>query len=201
MLTDKRKAEVEKIAVDLFAKYFKVGIPAKKLTTIIAKEGLWFSEIDSCIKFLGALIKIDNDPLHVFVNMAIKPIGRKNFTIAHELGHFILGHHLHSPVIYCNKIKENDEQVSDQEDEATYFARCFLMPRNKLIKEFTDWFKWTFPNQSNIYYYIDPRNKTHWQAWNRVCGKLKDHFAVSALALKIRLVELGLINNFSHKDY
>ena len=198
MISNERKAEIERIACATFP--FERGIPAKKLETIIYKEGLWFSEIDSGKEFLGALVKVGEYPLHIYVNKAITPIGRKNFTIAHELGHFKLGHHLHSPVIYCKKIKENDEQVSQQEDEASYFARCYLMPKEKIEKEFTKWFKWRVSQYGKVFLLVEPRGK-QWQLWKAVESNLTEHFVVSKRALKIRLAELGLINNFSHKDY
>ena len=190
------KARIESAALDIYLKHIKRGSPAKSLAKIIKNEGLWFSEIDSKNKnFLGSIGQIGDSPLHIMVNKNIKPEGRKNFTIAHELGHYVLKHNLHGTSIICSKICEENEIVSDQEEEANYFARCFLLPRERMVKEFTRWFKWKISPYSAVYLHIEPRGQK-WRLWKAISGNLKKQFSVSEIVVKIRLVELGLINNF-----
>jgi len=83
------KAEVEAVASNIYSKHCKRGIPAKMLPKIIAAEKIKLREVDENNKFRGAFVQNPNGALYIFVNNGITNIGRKNFTIAHELGHFI----------------------------------------------------------------------------------------------------------------
>ncbi len=92
--------------------------------------------------------KLDNDVSGLFVRINDKPVisynknennlGRKRFTIAHELGHYIL--HSDKPlfidknpkIMFRNSASSSGEQL--QEREANHFAAALLMPI-KLIKE------------------------------------------------------------------
>jgi len=189
------KAKIESAALETYAKHIKRGSPASSLEKIIKNEGLWFSEIEGNEGFLGALIKYPNVPLHIMVRKNIEPIGRKNFTIAHELGHYILQHILHGTSIFCSNISEENEIVTGQEDEANYFARCFLLPRQRIITEFSNWFKWNFPQARSVFLWIETSGN-QWRHWKAISSNLIKKFGVSEIALKIRLVELNLINNY-----
>ena len=189
------KAKIENAALEIYSKHILRRTPAKSLTKIIQNEGLWFSEIEGNENFLGALIKHQNDPLHIVVRKDIKPIGRKNFTIAHELGHYVLKHDLHDTSIFCNNISEENETISDQENEANYFARCFLLPRERIIKRFTHWFRFRVSQTDRVYLSVET-NGNKWELWKAISSNLKKQYVVSEAALKIRLLELGLISNF-----
>ena len=166
-MTQERKNTIEQIALNLYQKHFQRGSPASKIRKIIDNEGLWYSEIDGGKKFLGALSKIGDHPLHIQINQNIDNEGRKNFTIAHELGHYALDHHLTSSVFYCNEdhIKEEGDADNEQEKEANHFASCFLMQRQRVINEFTNWFSYNFPNQQRTFLYVNfsnPQSKKYW---------------------------------------
>jgi len=194
------KAKIKNTASELYLKYFKRGIPAEKMLKIIANEGLDYSELDIDLKkaFLGALVKIPDIPLHIMINKNIKPIGRKNFTTAHELGHYALGHYFNSTSFYCNEseIKEEGDAVSEQEKEANYFANCFLLPRERVQKEFTNWYRWKISQNNKVFISISPSDKQSWHIWKVISSRLSSKFKASGAAVKICLVELGLINNF-----
>lgn len=70
----------------------------------------------------------------IFVNSQISNPHRRNFIIAHELGHFLL----HSDRLYsCNAISESSTQFVNnvlQEKEANAFASELLVPHCELIK-------------------------------------------------------------------
>ncbi|MDR0697355.1 MAG: ImmA/IrrE family metallo-endopeptidase [Christensenellaceae bacterium] len=190
------KVKIENAALNIYTEHIKRGTPAKSLAKIIKAESLWFSEIKSdSNSFLGALVKVPDYPPHIIVRNNITPSGRKNFTIAHELGHYILGHNLYNTSIFCNNINEEDETISKQENEANYFARCFLLPHDRIIKEFTNWFRYRVSQTSNVFLKIETQG-SKWQLWKAVSGNLTKKFAVSEITLKIRLIELKLINNF-----
>lgn len=74
----------------------------------------------------GKFISFDNISL-IKINKEIKNEGRKRFTLAHELGHYIL--HQNKNIITCTKRDMNDwTGMKSIETEANYFASEILMP-------------------------------------------------------------------------
>lgn len=82
--------------------------------------------------FEGALIRARDIPLGVIVlRESIREAGRKNFTIAHEIGHFVLPGHDHASVACTASDVGNWESASSSrkfEREADEFAAELLMP-------------------------------------------------------------------------
>ncbi len=66
----------------------------------------------------------------IFVNQS-DPVYRQSFTIAHELGHIVLGH---SPNKYGVLLRNTHKETTDEEKEANAFAAYLLMP-DSLLKE------------------------------------------------------------------
>ena len=191
------KFATEQTSLDLYVKHVKRGVPAKMMPKIIVAEGIKLREIDGGEKFSGALVKSPSGVMYININKNIDNTGRKNFTLAHELGHFALQHHLHTASFLCseNEISEDDEAISDQEKEANYFASCFLLPRNRVVSEFTKWFQWRISPNGRVFLNITPHGKSY-SEWKAISNTLQNKFDVSTTALKIRLVELVLINDF-----
>lgn len=83
-------------------------------------------------KFEGALIpnSSGNGEWGIFYNTAIASPGRKNFTLAHELGHYLLHRQLSNDPIYCakNDMWAWDSAYGKMESEANQFASYLLMP-------------------------------------------------------------------------
>lgn len=71
----------------------------------------------------------NGDETQVFINDKIHNRNRRRFTLAHELGHALLGHSL-DEIHYRNS--EIDSQTDTQEIEANVFARDILMPATVL---------------------------------------------------------------------
>lgn len=77
----------------------------------------------------------------IYVN-ADDSLGRKRFTIAHELGHYMLEHKIDKyDVLYRKAISDysgysDEEKVREQ--EANYFAGCLLVPENILSQTLLD---------------------------------------------------------------
>jgi Zn-dependent peptidase ImmA (M78 family) len=191
------KARIENAASVIYAKHFQRGSPAKMLAKIIKAEGIKLREVDGGENFLGALVKSPKGVYYITVNKNITNDGRKNFTTAHELGHFVLGHHLHTASFFCSEseITEDGAAANDQENEANYFASCFLLPWDRVTTEFTAWFSYKFPTSRKTFLFVNPKS-SNYRDWKAIDSKLTDKFGVSTAALKIRLVELGLINSF-----
>jgi len=193
----RNKEKIEKAASAIYSKHYNRGVPAEILSKIILAEGIKLREIEGCNTFLGSLIKTPNDTFYIFVNKGIANAGRKNFTLAHELGHFVLEHHLQTSSLICNEndIAEGGGAMVSIEQEANYFASCFLLPRDRLVKEFTNWFVWHNGSDSKAFLHVNVKEKSY-SNWKAVSSRLTKKFNVSTVALKIRLVEVGLINNF-----
>jgi len=80
--------------------------------------------------FDGALVRAQGTPFaEIVIRSSIKEQGRKNFTIAHELGHFVLPNHDSDDVV-CTSDEVNDWSAGarDREREANEFAAELLMP-------------------------------------------------------------------------
>ena len=189
------RPKIENLATAIYSKHCKRGSPAKMLSKIIAAEQIKLREIDGNENFLGAFFKQPNGQLYIQVNQGIDNIGRKNFTLAHELGHFALQHYLHTASFFCsgNEISEENKAISDQEKEANYFASCFLLPKEKIKKEFIRNLQWrTQDNKIKFLAVPSPHGKiySHWKA---ISSNLIKDYQVSDVALKIRLTELGLV--------
>lgn len=87
------------------------------------------AEVDG---FEGALIRAKDGPLGaIVVRNSIREAGRKNFTIAHEIGHFVLPGHDHASVA-CTAAEIGDRvdgsMEPEMEREANEFAAELLMP-------------------------------------------------------------------------
>lgn len=83
-------------------------------------------------KFEGALIPRPNGSGEwgVFYNSDIRSPGRINFTLGHELGHYLLHRQLSGDPIYCSKSDMWlwDSAYGKMEAEANQFASYLLMP-------------------------------------------------------------------------
>lgn len=121
----------------------------------------------------GALLRRDGSAI-IVVNAAHAPV-RKRFTIAHEIGHFVL----HDDEVHVDQFR--NEKSSDgthaKEIEANAFAAELLMPEEivtKLVGRFS-------------MMALDPETEEH-------VKKVARQLEVSAEALTIRLATLGLLS-------
>jgi len=187
------RPKIENLATAIYSKHCKRGSPAKMLSKIIAAEQIKLREIDGNENFLGAFFKQPNGQLYIQVNQGIDNIGRKNFTLAHELGHFALQHYLHTASFFCAEIKEEGDVNSEQEKEANYFASCFLLPREKIKKEFIRQLQWRTKDFSSGFLKVSVQDKKSYSDWKVVSSNLLKNYNISEIVLKIRLTELGLI--------
>jgi Zn-dependent peptidase ImmA (M78 family) len=184
--------EIEQISAAISLKYVNRGGTHKQFLNIMEKEGIKFKEVkSSSIKFIGALTFGNNSQPYIMVNQNIANQGRKNFTIAHELGHFFLNHKSHSNVFNCyeNDIVENIQAANNIEHEANYFASCFLMPEQKITSAFLGILKYSKRTINKKNLYVD---KKSYGIWRNVCATLTKRYGVSEAALRYRLQKLNL---------
>jgi len=106
------------------------------------------------------------------------PIGRQNFSIAHELYHLFVQETF--DVHYCNP---GNHSSIKQEKEADFFASVFLMPEIGIKK--------MIPEQELIKRDVSVATLL----------KLEQYYGVSGMALLVRLKALGLITKEKFSEY
>jgi Zn-dependent peptidase ImmA (M78 family) len=184
--------EIEQISNTLFLKYVNRGGSYKQFSKIMKEEDIKFREIYfSNIKFLGTFTFANNNQPYIMINKDIPNMGRRNFTIAHELGHFFLNHKSQSSSFECyeNDITEDKQATKDIEHEANHFASCFLMPEQKIIKAFCGILKYSKRATSKYFLHV---KKENYGVWRNICDNLTKRFGVSEAALRYRLIYLKL---------
>lgn len=185
-------SEVEQKAQDILAKYLpKRGNAHKILPKIMAEEKIKFREISSANnKFVGALTKANSGQWYIVLNF-IENIGRRNFTIAHELGHYFLAHQLQSNSFYCSDdaIAEESQAASATEHEANHFASCLLMPEEKVRNAFEAMLANSRKATSKDFLRV---NAQTFSIWRGICTDLTKRYGVSESALRYRLQQLGM---------
>jgi Zn-dependent peptidase ImmA (M78 family) len=145
------------------------------------------------------------------------PYGVQRFTGAHEIGHLALHPNLGSGVIHRDRpvCSASQQQRSQFEVQADYFAACFLIPERLLVKAFNLRFgtKLPLPKTEAVLlslrifdqapFFAAPRgnlifanavsNSTTFNG--RKFASLKSEFNVSGAAMAIRLKELDLVTD------
>jgi len=111
------------------------GIPAMSLETIAKSEKIKCLFLDlPDDKWLAGMLLTKGEKRKIIVNTCLNNIGRNNFTLAHELGHYFLGH----PPSYSKDGQSGFKCTSDdikqtekpREIEANQFAVELLMPED-----------------------------------------------------------------------
>jgi hypothetical protein len=114
------------IDVTAIARDYSISVfPSEPITLV---EGKPFGR-----NFEGALIrKPGTSEWGIFYNSAISSVGRKNFTLAHELGHYLLHRAKSADEILCQKsdMWAWDSEYGIREADANQFASFLLMPRD-----------------------------------------------------------------------
>ena len=186
-------SEIEQRANAMLVKYVNRGGVHKVWDKIMTGENIKYRQINTANQgFVGALTKGTNGQSYIMTNAAISNEGRRNFTIAHELGHYALEHHLHSGSLFCGSDGVMEEGSATQviEREANYFATCLLMPEEKVKKAFIS----MLCNSRRVYRKdFLPVQKNTFGVWCGIRNNLTKRYGVSEEALRNRLRFLGLV--------
>ncbi|BBD21900.1 XRE family transcriptional regulator [Streptococcus constellatus] len=113
--------------ISLFARNFlEIAEDNHDILYKIERSGVYVSErlINGQADAYSAWSKSDRPYIVLGTN---KSAVRRNFDLAHELGHLLL-----------HKSCEKDENLELLEQEANFFASCFLLPKNDFFKVFTE---------------------------------------------------------------
>lgn len=226
----KNKNEIERESEILIASYEKKYGETDSLSTpvdAIAEHHLGIiinvSEMQEDI--LGC---IDVRTKEISINHTLDPVtnksmeGRYNFTLGHEIGHFILHKDLVAPTMPTlfdnvmtkshNILCRKSEYKEPIEWQADYFASCLLMPKKKTLNLLSDKYgKGNTLNTAKLINIVNSdasmkievmkqRNKLdrdsilEWWATS-----LAKDFKVSPPAMVIRLKNLGFITESEHQ--
>lgn len=154
---------------------------------------------------IRALGKISFVPLEITIFEQETSIpGREQFTLAHELGHHLLGHSEYIAGEYCDDsdfaLRRSSRllgpEIARIEYQANYFASCLLMPTKNFLGDFRQIAHSLDINDKGFgALYVDnqPCNNENFY---RATGALMRIYGVSRAAVSIRLETLGLLRDF-----
>jgi len=167
--------EIERLALEIRRKTTMdvLPVPVEKIARML---GMKIQPADLGDEVSGVLV-IEGGQTIIGVN-ADHPEVRQRFTIAHEIGHFILQHHTHTDLFvddgdFLAVYRRDNPRSRDnkRERDANTFAGALLMPKDVLEREL---------GSRSLGLFDDP----DWKA-------LAERFDVSRQALLIRLTKLG----------
>ncbi|MGH4117935.1 helix-turn-helix domain-containing protein [Clostridium sp.] len=160
---------IEKFAEDARNYYGMEDLPIGNMINFMENNGILLSQfLLPDVKFdavsqlvgVGDLAKIAITPY----NGSIPSFARLQFTLAHELGHWLLGH------MNSDEDSLSTEDYKDNEHDANLFASSFLLPRDAFLKD--------LPSNPSLYVFVE----------------LKKKWRVSIQAMIYRTHSLGEIN-------
>ncbi len=188
----KTSKEVKEIADCVLGKYVTKGGGHKKLYEIMESEKIKYRSIKTNASLVGVFTKSNTGQLYIMTNENIANDGRKNFTIAHELGHYFLNHTLIKNDFACNVETIAEEKYLDDtiEREANYFATCFLLPEKKIVSAFKGILRYSKKTCARDF--LDVTIDKNYGTWRGICDDLTKRYGVSETALRFRLATLGL---------
>ena len=160
--------EIERLADDV-RKYWGLGEkPIWNVVGLLEEKGVIVSTLsDSLLKidgFTQVFKSKGNIKYCVVLEKEKRSMARRNFSAAHELGHILLHTNLISEEIEVDVIKHKE-----MERQANNFAACFLLPKEKFLKDLYA------PTEYNCY--VDLKQKWH----------------ISMTAMFLRARDLGVI--------
>lgn len=150
----------------------------------------------------GVLGTISFDPLRIEILKNQENEARKRFTLAHELGHFLLGHSEYMSGERCVESSLDLDGAKDvglkdvmrMEWQANQFASNLLLPTKQFIQTFKSIaIRNGLSNRGFGVLYLD-QQKCNQDAYYSVTSPLINCYKASRKAIKIRLKKLGIIN-------
>lgn len=188
-----QRNEIEQIANRVLKRFNITNAPFSHIKEICDQEDIKLKKANFSSAMDGAFSVIKNEK-YIFYNPQMIG-GRKNFTKAHELGHYFLNHQLEAGnMIYCynQHVSEyNQQSLPRIETEANYFATYFLMPEQMMIKEYQVIADILVLDTSRRLY-VDKQDCNN-KYWLLVSRHFTSRFGISKEALGYRLDSLGII--------
>ena len=199
----REESEIEEICSSILEKveYSFGAVPLNEICCLLDEEyGLKVIETDDLGN--GVLGQISFDPLEIKIYRSHDNEARKRFTLAHELGHFLLGHSEYMSSEKCHNSSldiENPNEVGIRdvmrmEWQANQFASCLLLPKREFVQTFLSIAAmYGLSNRGFGTLYLDSQ-KCNLDAFYNVTSPIINRYKVSRSTVKIRLKKLGFIN-------
>jgi len=118
-ITNRVKAIIEKLNI------YSPPVPVERVAELFSLKIVYYSKFPDSVS--GAIIQ--EEGLNAIGVNSNHPKVRQRFTIAHELGHYIMGHD------DTRIIDDTFDKPTNKEQEANKFAAELLMPRNMLKRD------------------------------------------------------------------
>lgn len=174
---------IEKKAIRLLNSLNQFKFPVK-VKSIIKEMGIKLEKVDLGEDISGALV-IENGKPRIGYNTFESEV-RQRFTLAHELGHYVLHGKGKDDYLFVDNAKvmfrtnKTSNQDYKREREANVFAASLLMPKSLIHEEFK-----SIEESSN-----------HNLIEDEIVKEMASKFKVSQIAMTYRLINLGLIQQF-----
>lgn len=182
-MRNKYRSHIEKAALDVLQSLKLQAIPID-IKTVVKKMKIELVEYKFEGDVSGVLV-YRNDKIEIAYNPSDSNV-RKRFTIAHELGHYVLKHKREGSIFidspnnqFSTKLYRNVESskgVDLQEIEANAFAAAILMPRPQILEEI-----------EGLHFDLSDGSA------DSVIDNLARKFNVSSQAMTIRLANIGIL--------
>lgn len=160
--------DVEQAASQVLAENHAKDIPIDPIL-IANKLGIKVYEVNFKDNNMSGIITKQDDKVVIYIEKDHHP-NRQRFTVAHEIGHYIL--HIKNDSVHQYIEYQRNDNYDPKEVEANNFAGALLMPKDKIIKTWNKYKELTIDVLITI---------------------LSKEFIVSESAMRIRLNNLGLI--------
>lgn len=180
-MNKKRLKQIEELANEILLETGCYSIPVR-VREVVGKKYIDIDERDLGNDVSGVLLSDGRSAIIGVNNKNKEP--RKRFTLAHELGHYVLGHqregvfvdtpHKYLTILFRDENSSTGEYL--QEREANAFAASLLMPRELVIEKAKEIAK-----------------KFVLQPDSDIVEILASEFEVSNQAMGLRLSNLGLL--------
>lgn len=151
----------------------------------------------------GVLGSISFNPLVIEIDeVQAENVQRTRFTLAHELGHLLLGHQQYMKREACHESDVDFEtpgaidikDIVRMEWQANFFASCLLLPTDRLRKLFLlEAARHSLVDRGYGLLYLD-HQLCNVNTFYAVTAPIMIEFNVSRSVVKIRLKQLGLLN-------
>lgn len=150
------------------------------------------------------LARITFEPLVIeLFEMSGSNSGRNRFTLAHEIGHLLLGRGKYLKAEWrdvadnegIESIHDDGTALKRMEIQANYFASCLLMPRERFRKAFYEQLQTRCVQNKGFGPLFVDMQECNLKNYYDVTSELMTQFGVSRAAVTIRLTGMGLIND------
>lgn len=147
----------------------------------------------------------DAEKNKIYIDYSLLGTERYAFTLAHEIGHFVLHQNLRMNQTVYNNFKDSVHNIFSQKSElkndrnwiewqANCFASAILMPHTSLVARLIEIQNKMGISRNQGTIYVDKQEQNQRDFYTYI-DYLSDHFQTSKLSLEYRLKSLGILRH------